>query len=97
MCTVNINRGGVCPGPLEERTPPRPLHLEEILASNGSAAQLSNGDVQHAAASSNGGAAATGESACKALGLTDAHRVWDISENTQVCAFESARDDSVHC
>lgn len=71
----------------KERNPPKPLRLEEILPSNGSAAQVSNGDAGHVAAATNGSIAASGESACKALGLTDAHRVWDISENAQVCSL----------
>ena len=66
----------LCPKDLwETREKPKPLQLEEILASEGLA--LANG---------NGGAYTppAGESACKALGITGAHRVWSLAESAKV-------------
>ncbi|CAL8466635.1 g6171 [Coccomyxa elongata] len=70
----------------ENRDPPSPLKLDEILAPSATGvgdSAASNGNAA-TIARSNGSAHAAGDSACKALGLTDAHRVWNLRENAQV-------------
>ena len=56
------------------RRPPQPMGLDALLAP--AQQQATNGDADGAAAA----AAATG-GACKALGLADAHAVWDVQQN----------------
>ncbi len=72
----------------KNREPPSPLKLDEILAQNatgGGDSAASNGNAA-TVAHSNGSAHAAGDSACKALGLMDAHKVWNLRENAQVRA-----------
>ena len=66
----------------ETREKPNPLQLEEILAGEGLALANGNGDAH---------APPAGESACKALGITGAHRVWSLAESAKV----SLQADSV--
>ncbi|KAK9916527.1 hypothetical protein WJX75_003754 [Coccomyxa subellipsoidea] len=70
----------------KNRDPPTPLRLDSILGQSSSAASDTHGAASNgtAAAHSNGGLQAAGDSACKALGLTDSHRVWNLRENAQV-------------
>ena len=65
-----------------KREKPVALDLDAVMADggNGTAAEA-NGT---AAAHSNGAAGELGVSACKALGLTDQHRVWSVRESAQV-------------
>ena len=79
-----------------KRERPTPLDLDALLAlENGHSrcAAVSGGVVANGGdgAHSNGGAAEElGASACKALGLTDAHRVWSTRENAQVwCSYRA--------
>ncbi len=60
----------------EAREKPKPLQLARCLGDGGSADQ--NGALQGAHQ------AATGESACKALGITGAHRIWSLAECAKV-------------
>lgn len=53
------------------RRPPEPLDLDSLLAAD------ANGGSGSAAPAAEG-------SACKALGLTDAHAVWDVQQNARV-------------
>lgn len=53
------------------RRPPEPLDLDALLPPQ------PNGDSGSAAPAAKG-------SACKALGLTDAHEVWDVGQNARV-------------
>lgn len=69
------------------RQPPEPLDLDALLGSNGDAAPAAS-------------AAAAGGSACKALGLTDTHAVWDVPQNARlflaaVQAFLDQRPDEL--
>lgn len=71
----------------KNRDPPSPLKLDEILAQNATGvcdSAASNGNAA-TIVHSNGSAHAAGDSACKALGFTDAHRAWNLRENAQVC------------
>lgn len=72
----------------KNRDPPSPLKLDDILAESATGVDDSAASNGNAAtvAYSNGSAHVAGDSACKALGVTDAHRVWSLRENTQVCA-----------
>ncbi|KAK9841863.1 hypothetical protein WJX81_007903 [Elliptochloris bilobata] len=66
----------------KNRKPPMPLRLGELLPEAGSAAS---------GRASGGGADGGGEaSACEALGMTDAHRLWSVEDNAQVF-LESVR------
>ena len=56
----------------EAREKPKPLQLARCLGDGRSADQNGAFDGAHRAA--------TGESACKALGITGAHRVWSLAE-----------------
>ena len=56
----------------ETREKPKPLQLAQCLGDGGSAEQNGAFDGAHQAAA--------GESACKALGITGAHRVWSLAE-----------------
>lgn len=60
----------------EAREKPKPLQLARCLGDGGSADQ--NGALQGAHQ------AATGESACKALGITGAYRIWSLAECAKV-------------
>lgn len=69
----------------KNRDPPKPLDLDSILAEMSSVSAETNGSLLNGAAHSNGTSQVLGDSACKALGLKDAHRVWTLKESTQVC------------
>ena len=60
----------------EAREKPKPLQLARCLGDGGSADQNGAPDGAHQAA--------TGESACKALGITGAHRIWSLAECAKV-------------
>ena len=62
----------------KSRKPPTPLRLEDLVPEAGGAA---NGRASDGSAG--GGAEA---SACEALGMTDAHRLWSVAENARVRA-----------
>lgn len=69
------------------RRPPEPLDLDALLGAS-------------PAAASNGTAAASSGSACKALGLADAHAVWSAQQNAAlfvraVQAFVDERPDEL--
>ncbi len=59
----------------ETREKPRPLQLKQILAGEGLALTNGKGGVH---------ALPAGESACKALGITGAHRVFSLAESAKV-------------
>lgn len=63
------------------REKPVALDLGAVLADGGNGTAQANGT---APAHSNGAAGELGVSACKALGLTDQHRVWSVRESAQV-------------
>ena len=63
------------------REKPTALDLDAVLAGGGNGGAEANGA---ALAHSNGAAAELGASACRALGLTDQHRVWSVRESAQV-------------
>ena len=60
----------------EAREKPKPLQLAQCLGDGGSADQNGGLDGAHQAA--------TGVSACKALGITGAHRIWSLAECAKV-------------
>ena len=62
----------------KSRKPPTPLRLEELVPGAGATA---NGW-----ASDGGGGGGAEASACEALGMTDAHRLWSVAENARVRA-----------
>ena len=62
----------------ETREKPKPLHLAEIVGDEQPALQNGSLGGEHAPAA--------GESACKALGIAGAHRVWSPAESAKVAA-----------
>ena len=60
----------------EAREKPKPLQLAQCLDIDGSADQNGALDRAHQAT--------TGESACKALGIFGAHRIWSLAECAKV-------------
>ena len=60
----------------EAREKPKPLQLAQCLGNDRSADQNGEADAAHQAA--------TGESACKALDITGAHRIWSLAECAKV-------------
>lgn len=63
------------------RRPPEPLDLDALLAGDADANGSGSGGGGNG---SGGGSAAVKGSACKALGLADAHAVWDVRQNAQL-------------
>ena len=75
----------------EAREKPKPLQLARCLGVDGSADQNGALDGAHQAA--------TGESACKALGITGAHRIWSLAECAKVdlqCQTYARQNCSLH-